>query len=167
MKKPALYAALGSLVFVTSVLAQKSAIEGTAASANGQPVGNAQVQIQQENPKGSVVTTRTDAKGHFMAGGLPVASYNVAVLVGGKVLSSSAHVKTQANQAVHVQLGGKLAASTEKKRWVYVHPPTGSHMGGYQQEGAQSQDPRYQNVDQMSADQAQRLSRRVSPGGGN
>jgi uncharacterized GH25 family protein len=114
MKKIALCAALTPILFATSAFAQKSTIEGNAADANGRPLQNAQVRIQQEQSKAAPTVVKTDSKGHFVASGLGVGTYNVAVLVGGETKWSAAHVKTQANQIVQLDLSGKQIAVKTK-----------------------------------------------------
>lgn len=130
--------ACSSLLLATSALAQKSSVEGYALGADRRPLKNAEVRIQQEKTKNPAVIARTDAKGRFVATGLPVGSYNVAVVANGVVVASVAHVKTRRDQTARVNLAAKAVAPSvatapaqNKPRARYIPPPTGSHMSGF------------------------------------
>jgi len=117
---------------------------------------NAQVRIQQEKSTAAPTVVKTDSKGHFVASGLGVGTYNVAVLVGGETKWSAAHVKTQANQLVRLDLSGKqiavkTAATTTqpKQRARWIPSGTGTHMGGHYEDEAY-RGPSDGNVDNLS-----------------
>src|SRR3954471_15060526 len=122
--------AVGLLVLGSSAFAQKSTIEGETLGADNKPIKNAEVRIQQENSKAPAKIARTDAKGHFVVNGLPAGSYRVALIVAGRETSVANHVDSKANEMVRLKAAPTTAAVVHKKRSVYAHPPTGSHMGG-------------------------------------
>jgi hypothetical protein len=160
----------GALLLATSAFAQKATIAGVALGSDSKPIKNAEIRLQQENSKSPAVVAKTDAKGQFSATGLPASSYNVALLVSGKAVSTTAHVKATNNQTTRVNLGGKAAAApvaaTQKpKRSVFVHPSTGSHFigSGYQDEGGGENS----GLDAASQREVERLQTRTQTGGGN
>ena len=156
--------AFSSLLLATSALAQKSSVEGYALGADRRPLKNAEVRIQQEKTKNPAVIVRTDAKGRFVATGLPVGSYNVAIVANGVVVASVAHVKTQRDQTARVNLAAKTvsvatAPAQKKPRERYIPPPTGSHMGGFERSSktkGQGEGYGAQNVGRMSPESINR-----------
>ena len=158
-RKTSVFWAAAALFFVVaSVFAGSAGIEGNVIGLDRRPIANADIRIQPENTKSAAISAKTDAKGHFQASGLSGGSYSVSLLVSGKVMSLVKNVKMSDGKTARLNLAPKqLAAAQPKKRSVYIHPVTGSHMGGYDRPSEDSQ-----NVDQMSQHQMERLQQPVS-----
>ncbi len=75
---------LMAAVFVVALLAavparaQFGAIEGDVKGADGKPVQNAQILIERTDIKGTY-KTKSDKKGHYFHGGLPLGTYNISL----------------------------------------------------------------------------------------
>ena len=72
-----------SLLFSVAAWAQTSAFEGTVKGPDGKPLPGAQVKIERQDVKGSY-KVKTDKKGHYFYGGLPLGNYKVIVEVDGQ-----------------------------------------------------------------------------------
>lgn len=172
IKTVAICAAVSSFLAITSAFAQKSSIEGTATGPAGQPLKNADVRIQQENTTGRAVLVKTDGRGHFAATGLAAGTYTVAIVANGVVKSSVEPVTTKANQTAQVNFTTKATiatGSTTQKRSRYIQPPTGSHMGGWQDPGKKSTAKSTDGLDSLSGEQLTRMQavpQRTSSSGG-
>ncbi len=62
--------------------AQTTVIEGDVKGDDGKPLPNAAIRIDRTDIKGSY-KTKTDKKGHYLYGGLPIGKYRVTVSVNG------------------------------------------------------------------------------------
>lgn len=156
--------AVGLFVLASSAFAQKSTIEGETLGFDNKPLKNAEVRVQQENSKSPAKLARTDAKGHFVVNGLAAGSYRVALFVNGRETSVANHIRPEANEMVRLKAAPTtVAAAAPKKRAVYAHPPTGSHLGG----GYDRDESDTPKTDTMSKRDMERIQTRVQPGGGN
>jgi tetratricopeptide (TPR) repeat protein len=72
-----------SLIFSLSAWAQTAAFEGTVKAPDGKPVAGAVMKIERQDVKGNY-TVKTDKKGHYFYGGLPLGNYKVTVVVDGQ-----------------------------------------------------------------------------------
>src|ERR1700690_2839758 len=72
-----------SLIFSICAWAQTAAFEGTVKGPDGKPVVNAVMKIERQDVKGNY-TVKTDKKGHYFYGGLPLGNYKVTVVVDGQ-----------------------------------------------------------------------------------
>ena len=72
-----------SLIFAITGWGQTAAFEGTVKGTDGKPVPGAQVKIERQDVKGNY-TVKTDKKGHYFYGGLPLGTYKISVLVDGQ-----------------------------------------------------------------------------------
>ena len=75
--------ALGVLLFAVAGFAQTSSLEGDVTGANGQPVKGALIKIDREDIKGHY-QVKTDKKGHYFYGGLPLGQYKITLSIDGK-----------------------------------------------------------------------------------
>lgn len=71
-----------ALVFSVIGSAQTAAFEGTVKNADGTLVKGAVVKIERQDVKGNY-TVKTDKKGHYFYGGLPLGNYKITVTVEG------------------------------------------------------------------------------------
>jgi tetratricopeptide (TPR) repeat protein len=85
--------ALG-ILFCAIGLAQTSAIEGDVKAADGSPLKGGVIKIDREDIKGHY-QVKTDKKGHYYYGGLPLGQYKVTLEVDGKDVDFVDKVRTQ------------------------------------------------------------------------
>ena len=101
-------------------------IEGTVRGSDGKALKDAEVRVEGKDNK-SVVTTKTDARGHYSYARLSPGVYKVSVVLGGAVKSSVNVKTTTTNSRIDFDL--KPAAAKKVKHYVWVPARTGSHMG--------------------------------------
>jgi hypothetical protein len=113
-------------VGVFDVAASDTALEGTVKDATGHPIKGAVVRIE---GKHFTTTTKTDARGHYVANGLATASYKVTLIVNGQTKALIADAKTQG--ARPTQLNFDLTQAKRKAHHrVWVSNTTGTLIGG-------------------------------------
>src|SRR5229473_5059355 len=71
-----------ALLFTAIGSAQTAAFEGTVKGPDGKPLQNAVVKIDRQDVKGNY-KVKTDKKGHYFYGGLPLGNYKLTVEVDG------------------------------------------------------------------------------------
>jgi Carboxypeptidase regulatory-like domain len=101
-------------------------IEGTVRGPDGKALKDAEVRVEQKGNK-SVVTTKTDAGGHYSHARLSPGVYKVSVVLGGAEKSSVNVKTTTTNSRIDFDL--KPAAAKKVKHYVWVPARTGSHVG--------------------------------------
>jgi Carboxypeptidase regulatory-like domain len=114
----------GTVVFSGAAFGQS--IEGVVRGPDGKPLKDAEVRLEQKGNK-SVVTTKTDARGHYSHARLSPGVYKVSVVLGGAEKSSVDVKTTTTNSRIDFDL--KPAAAKKVKHYVWVPARTGSHMG--------------------------------------
>lgn len=72
-----------SLIFSLSAWAQTAAFEGVVKGPDGKPVAGAVMKIQRQDVKGNY-QVKTDKKGHYFYGGLPLGNYKITVSIDGQ-----------------------------------------------------------------------------------
>jgi tetratricopeptide (TPR) repeat protein len=72
-----------ALFFSIAALAQTAAIEGNVLGNDGKPLQGAVIKIERQDVKGNY-TVKTDKKGHYFYGGLPLGQFKVSVNVDGQ-----------------------------------------------------------------------------------
>jgi tetratricopeptide (TPR) repeat protein len=72
-----------SLIFAITGWGQTAAFEGTVKGTDGKPQQGAQVKIERQDVKGNY-NVKTDKKGHYFYGGLPLGNYKISVVVDGQ-----------------------------------------------------------------------------------
>jgi len=101
-------------------------IEGVVRSPDGKALKDAEIRVEQKGNK-SVVTTKTDSRGHYSYSRLSPGLYTVSVVLDGAVKSSLDVKTTTTNSRIDFDL--KPAAAKKVKHYVWVPARTGSHMG--------------------------------------
>lgn len=71
-----------ALIFSLTAWAQTAAFEGTVKGPDGKPIQNAVMKIERQDVKGNY-QVKTDKKGHYFYGGLPLGNYKITVVVDG------------------------------------------------------------------------------------
>ncbi len=93
LRKSLLILPLG-LIFAVSGWAQTGSFSGTVKGPDGKPLPGAQVRIERQDIKGNYVA-KTDKKGHYFYGGLPLGTYKITVAVDGQDKDSRSNVRVQ------------------------------------------------------------------------
>jgi hypothetical protein len=114
----------GTVVFSGAAFGQS--IEGVIRGPDGKALKDAEVRLEQKGNK-SVVTTKTDARGHYSHTRLSPGVYTVSVVLGGAV-KSSVNVKTATTNS-RIDFDLKPAVAKKVKHYVWVDAKTGTHMG--------------------------------------
>src|SRR5437868_14298085 len=114
----------GTVVFSGAAFGQS--IESVVRCPDGKALKDAEVRVEQKGNK-SVVTTKTDAGGHYSHARLSPGVYKVSVVLGGAEKSSVNVKTTTTNSRIDFDL--KPAAAKKVKHYVWADPPTGSHIG--------------------------------------
>ena len=89
-----------TLFFSVACWGQVSTFEGNVKAVDGKPLPNAVIKIERKDIKGSY-KTKTDKKGHYFYGGLPLGVYDVTVEVDGSDRITKP-ARTQVGQSVDV-----------------------------------------------------------------
>lgn len=79
-----------------AALAQVAALEGDVIGTDGKPVQGAVIKIERQDVKGNY-TVKTNKKGHYFYGGLPLGQYNVTVIVDGQEKGTRQGVRGRLN----------------------------------------------------------------------
>jgi len=96
----AVAAAATTMLALTS-FAQITTIEGDVKGEDGKPIDKAQIKITRTDIKGNY-DTKTNKKGHYLYMGLPMGTYDVQVLVDGKVRDGQKGVRTRPGDPIPV-----------------------------------------------------------------
>ena len=100
LRKSLLILPLG-LIFAVTGWGQTAAFEGTVKGADGKPLPGAQVKLERQDVKGNY-TVKTDKKGHYFYGGLPLGNYKISVLVDGQEKDAKNGVRTKVGETSDV-----------------------------------------------------------------
>src|SRR5580698_5991684 len=105
-----LIAAPMTLLFSVACWGQTTVIEGDVKGDDGKPLPNAAIKIDRKDIKGSY-KTKTDKKGHYFYGGLPIGNYKVTIEVDGRERDSTDNVRTtlSTNSTVSFDLAAAAA----------------------------------------------------------
>ena len=134
-------------------------IEGTVRGSDGKALKDSEVRVEQKGKK-SVVTTKTDARGHYSYSRLSPGVYTVSVVLDGAVKSSLNVKTTTTNSKIDFDL--KPAAAKKVKHYVWVDAKTGTHMGSgwVEVNDAGGNEPGASNVQTTSGELASEMQRR-------
>lgn len=107
-----------ALVFSAIGFAQTSQFEGTVKGADGKPAPGVEIRIERQDVKGNY-KTKTDKKGHYFYGGLPLGNYKITVAEGGADKGSK-NGRSKLGETTDVSFdlaeGGAAAAPDESGR---------------------------------------------------
>jgi len=154
-----LTASFVALAGVFSGAAFGQSIEGTVRGSDGKALKDSEVRVEQKGNK-SVVTTKTDARGHYSYSRLSPGVYTVSVVLDGAVKSSLNVKTTTTNSKIDFDL--KPAAAKKVKHYVWVDAKTGTHMGSglVEVKDAGGNEPGASNVQTTSGELAREMQRR-------
>jgi len=97
------------LIFAVTGWGQTAAFEGTVKGTDGKPVTGAQVKLERQDVKGNY-TVKTDKKGHYFYGGLPLGNYKISVLVDGQEKDVRNGVRTKVGETSDISFDLAAAA---------------------------------------------------------
>ena len=117
MMRSALIPVAGLLLFSALSFGQTTAIEGDVKGTDGVPLKGALIKIDRTDIKGAY-KVKTDKKGHYFHGGLPLGTYTVTVEVEGKDMDTMGNVKPRLGDPLPINFDlsvkAKQAAELQK-----------------------------------------------------
>jgi hypothetical protein len=129
------------------------------------------MRIERIDIKSAPFTAKTDAKGHYIANGIPAGAYKISLVDNGEVQFSVGDLKLRADDPLKFDFNMKtltltLSSRSAKKirHFVWMSVGTGSHLAGRWVEVSQSQNPVAldSNSEQYSGELVRELERRHS-----
>jgi hypothetical protein len=124
-----LVSVVGLFLLTLSAPVGASTLEGMVKDPAGRPIKGADVRIEAKNFSKIV---KTNAAGQYAADGLAIGTYKVTLVVNGTVKASIVNATTRSGKPT--QLNFDLTAKTgpvkQHTHMVYVHPDTGTLIGG-------------------------------------
>src|SRR6476660_4663548 len=128
-------------LMATGASAQNSSIRGLVKNMDGKPLAGAQVKIERTDAKARAINTDADAKGNYVANGLPVGTFKVTAYsktnakeIGGITSKSGSAVTVDVN--LSVKSNNKL-----EKHYVWIKSENGSEIGGRWEEDTRGNGP--------------------------
>jgi hypothetical protein len=108
---------------------EASTLEGIVKDPAGHPIKGADVRIEAKNFSKIV---KTNAAGQYGADGLAIGTYKVTLVVNGTVKASILNATTRSGKPTQLNfdLTAKTASVKKHTHMVYVHPDTGTLIGG-------------------------------------
>ena len=119
---------VSSFVFTATLSAQVSSLEGSVVGADGRPLKDAEIRVEQKQGQVSPIISRTDANGHFAAE-LPRGDYKLSLATDGKVKASIIVRATGANSRIDFDL--RPSADKKIRDYVWAGGETGTHVPGH------------------------------------
>ena len=101
------------LIFAITGWGQTAAFEGTVKGTDGKPLPGAQVKIDRQDVKGNY-SVKTDKKGHYFYGGLPLGIYKISVVMDGQERDVRVPVRTKVGETEDISFD--LAAAAGPRR---------------------------------------------------
>jgi hypothetical protein len=89
---------VGVVLSIATAWAGPSAIQGVVKDAKGQAIKGADVRVESKDGKQQFNTVKTDAKGRYISGGLPVGVYRATLVVNGAAKASITNTKTKPHE---------------------------------------------------------------------
>jgi hypothetical protein len=125
-------------LMVASASAQNGSIRGSVKNMDGKPLAGAQVKIERTDTKARAINTNADAKGNYVANGLPVGTFKVTAYskTNAKEIGGIT-TKSGSTATVDVNLSTKSNNKLEK-HYVWVKSENGSEIGGRWEEDARA-----------------------------
>jgi tetratricopeptide (TPR) repeat protein len=86
-------AAAAMVFFAGAALAQTTSVTGTVTGEDGKPIKDAVIKLERKDIKGNY-QTKTDKRGSYFYGGLPLGTYDITCEIGGQVMDKAQNVRT-------------------------------------------------------------------------
>ncbi len=115
--------ALGVLLFALAGFAQTSSMEGTVKGEDGAPLKGAVIKIDRLDIKGHY-EVKTDKKGHYFYGGLPLGNYKITLVVDGKDIDYVNGARTRLGDPIENNFD--MQAQAKKRQELTKAAETGS-----------------------------------------
>lgn len=106
------FSSLALFFLALPAFSQMTAIEGEVKGADGKPVQSAIVKFDRTDIKGSY-NVKTDKKGHYGHYGLPLGTYDVSIVIDGKVVGAMKGIRTKYADATNVPFDLKASGDAE------------------------------------------------------
>lgn len=116
-------------LMAASASAQNCSIRGLVKDMDGKPLVGAQVKIERTDAKTRAININADAKGNYVANGLPVGTFKVTAYskTNGKEIGG---ITTKSGSPITVDINLSLKSNNKlEKHYVRVKSETGSEMG--------------------------------------
>jgi len=101
-------AAAAMVIFAGAALAQTTSMSGTVVGEDGKAIKDAVIKIERKDIKGNY-QTKTDKRGSYFYGGLPLGAYDVSVEIGGQMADRVGGVRTHYGEPTDVSFDLKKA----------------------------------------------------------
>jgi Carboxypeptidase regulatory-like domain len=126
---------IGSILLAFGLMAanasaQNCSIRGLVKNMDGKPLAGAQVKIERTDAKARAINTNADAKGNYVANGLPVGTFKVTAYskTNAKEISG---ITTKSGSSVTVDVNLSLKSNNKlEKHYVWAKSENGSEIGG-------------------------------------
>ena len=128
-------------LMAVSASAQNGSIRGSVKNMDGKPLVGAQVKIERTDAKARAINTNADAKGNYVANGLPVGTFKVTAYskTNAKEIGG---ITTKSGSAVTVDVNLSLKSNNKlEKHYVWVKSENGSEIGGRWEEDTKASSP--------------------------
>lgn len=99
-----------TLFFTVACWGQTTAIEGDVKGEDGKPLKDALIKIERKDIKGNY-KVKSDKKGHYYYGGLPIGTYKITIEVDGKDRDSVDNVRTRLGDPIAVPFNLQAVAA--------------------------------------------------------
>jgi hypothetical protein len=165
---------IGIMLFVASVLAGSSVLQGIVKDVNGHPIKGADIRVEATKTGRLLTTVKTNVDGRYSLEGLAAGNYRVTLVVNGAVKASINNTTLEPGESTHLNFELKQARAsvtvTKGKHWVWIAPFTGSRLPGRWVEvddsGSWAAAAPANHVVRVSAEELQReANNRASPTG--
>jgi sugar lactone lactonase YvrE len=116
-------------LMAASASAQNGSIRGSVKNMDGKPLVGAQVKIERTEAKARAININADAKGNYVANGLPVGTFKVTAYskTNGKEIGG---ITTKSGSPVTVDINLSLRSNNKlEKHYVLVKSDRGTEMG--------------------------------------
>ena len=143
--------------------AQAGSLEGTVRGLDGKLVSGAEVRIQRQDGKGDAIVQKTDSNGKYEAKKMALGTYVVTVTADNGARSSLRDLKMANDNPRKLDFELKPTAEKKKvKQYVWMPPPTGSHMGGKWVEVGSANEADVNRIEKTSGAALQKIQARGS-----
>ena len=157
------FARVGSVLLAfglmaASASAQNASIQGAVKGMDGKPLPGAQVKIERTDAKARAVNVNSDAKGNYVANGLPVGTFKVSAYskTNGKEIGG---ITTKSGNPVTADLNlGTKSNNKLEKHYVWQKSERGNEIGGRWVEDTQAGGPAVKSNAKPSGQQQNQAS---------
>jgi carboxypeptidase family protein len=165
---------IGVTLFVASVSAASSVLQGIVKDAKGHPIQDADIRIESTNTGRSLTTVKTNVSGRYSLEGLAAGKYRVTLVVNGAVKASINNTTLGPGESTQLNFELKQTRAsitvTKGRHWVWIPAFTGSRLPGHWVEvvdgGGWAAEAPANHIVRVSAEELQReFNSKTSPTG--